>query len=469
MAKVCKEIQEWVEEEVAKPIEKWVKKEEKKCKKKKCKKWCLCCNKWFCWIETFFVKVVAWVVVIVGKWVTRTACETVDAVVDVITNIIGGIYDILAGIFTWDWARVWDGLVGIVGGVVGFVLPILRIVFLGDTIDFIRDEINKARLRGYVRKLLENKYKGELLEAIKDALGVDYGVFGFRIAAKVLRTYVRSDYKSNASAPPDLVLWHEDNDLRIDLKELCGFSYSEFWRRFRPEVVPSNLSEDDLKQYISSRGSKGKTFSVFCMSKATLQTKLDAAAEKGRELGLIFKWMVDDVQVTNPEYVRHKGLDTGMASQSLVNFLAEVGGRKRKSLDPNGAQEDLCMVLLGGVFWYTDNLNGLSVHLYDGTCFDGKLFVGEDASGATFKDRIPDFVWKYVPIHEIGHYFGLCHADGLDRIMFKPKEKLWWSWSLLPEYIYLSGEPKFTLDEAKKAWDYIVEHFRPECLATRAE
>jgi len=468
MAQVCREVTEWIEEEVVKPVEEWVKRTEEKCKKRP---WWHPLR-WFCWLVTTLVKVVIWVVVTVGKWVTRTVCEVISTIIDAVVAISVGLYNIIIGIFTWDWARVWDGLVGVGTGIVGFVLGIARVILLGDTIDFIRDDVNTARLRSYVGDLLEKKYKGKQLEAIKDALGVDHGVFGFRIAAKALRTYVKSDYKSNLTNPPDLILWYEDPSLRINLKELAGFEYSEFWRRFRPEVVSESgsFSEEDLDEYISSRGAKGKVFSVFCMDKGTLQTKLDTASEKGRELGLMFKWKVKDVQVTMPDHVRHNGFDTDVATQSLIDFLVDIAGRRRKSQDPDGAQKDLCNVPAAGVFWYTDKLNGLSVHLYDSQCLDGSIFEGGDTSGVSFKDRIPDFIWKYVPIHEIGHYFGLCHADGLDRIMFNAKDNLWWkSWSLLPEYLYLSGSPGFTFDEAKKAWDYIVEHFSASCLVARAE
>ena len=237
MAKICKEITEWIEEEVEKPVTKWVEKEEKKCKKKKCKWWCLCCNKWFCWIVTFFVKVVIWVIVKVAKWVTRTVCEIITIVVDLIVDIVVGLYDIIVGIFTWDWARVWDGLVRLVGGIVEAAFGLFRIGTLGDTFDYIRDEVNKSRLRKYVKKLLKKKYKGEQLEAIVEALGVEHGAFGFRIAAKALRTYVKSDYRSSDEDSPDLFQWHDDPNIKIDVKEMAGYKYSEFWRRFRPEVV----------------------------------------------------------------------------------------------------------------------------------------------------------------------------------------------------------------------------------------
>lgn len=475
MAEVCKDINEWIEEEVAKPVENWVANLEKKCQEQDCNWWCLCCNKWFCWLVVIIVKVVTWIIVTVGKWVVRTVCETIATVVDFIEDVIVGGFDILVGIFTWDWARVWDGFERIVVGAVTFGVGIFRIASFGDTIDFIREEVNKSRLRNYVKDLLEKKYgdQEEVLEAIKDALGIDAGAFGFRIKAKALRTFVRSDAISGHQVVPDLILWHEDSNLDIDIKEMAGYDYSEFWRRFRPEVVADSggFSESDMDNYISSRGLKGKSFSIFSVKTGVLDTKLNTAEEKGRDLGLLFKWSVEDVQVTKPEYVRHHGFDTGTSNSNLENFLVEIGGRTKKSIDLNKAVSDLCTVMGGAVFFYTDNLNGLSAHLFDHTCLDGSNFSDSDVSGVTFKDRRPDYIWKFVPIHEIGHYFGLCHVSGLDRIMYSgsAKSKSWFRGWTFPEYLYLEGGPSFTYDEAKSVWRYIVKHFSADCLSSRAD
>ena len=82
-------------------------------------------------------------------------------------------------------------------------------------------------------------------------------------------------------------------------------------------------------------------------------------------------------------------------------------------------------------------------------------------------------------IHELGHYFGLCHVGGVERIMFTPKgpngESLgWWevlkksfTWWTLPKLLLTKGEPTFTLDEGMQAWDYIIDHFPAVCLGAK--
>lgn len=89
MSRFCEEIDERIEERVQKPVEKWVERRREKCKKRKCKKWCLCCNKWLCWVEVFFEKVIQWVVVIVVRWVTRLVCEVFNGLLNLAGLLLG--------------------------------------------------------------------------------------------------------------------------------------------------------------------------------------------------------------------------------------------------------------------------------------------------------------------------------------------------------------------------------------------
>ena len=146
-----------------------------------------------------------------------------------------------------------------------------------------------------------------------------------------------------------------------------------------------------------------------------------------------------------------------------VSRLINVCGRKDSNIDPAGARQDLAEIVAVGVCRYRGKLNGLASPLFGSACG----LRASRASGVTFTDRLPDLIWRYVLVHELGHYFGLCHVDGLERIMFATGEGPL-SWSTLPRYIYLSGEPTFTFDEAKAAWDFIIEHFPPSALMTRA-
>ncbi|MFE7394440.1 hypothetical protein [Streptomyces sp. NPDC057582] len=477
MALVCTEITEWVEEQVSKPIEEWEERQEKKCKEYP---W-YDPRGWVCWFVTYLVKVVRWVVVTVGKWVTRVVCTIVATIVNIVGDVLGGVWDVIVGIVTLDWRRILDGLLR-VG--IGVVLGALRLVRapLGETVGFIIDEINEARLKRHVRGLLEAAYTGSTLAEIKEAIRLDHGAFGLRLNATAFRTVLDSETPSpREPAVPNLVVLHEQG--RINLRELCGFEFNEgFWNRKRYKTlkkgdvvggggfgeIDNPISEDELDTYLSSRGSRGPAFIALPMRDGALDKKVSTAEGKGRELALMLSFDRTTVPVTEAPHIVHNGFDTGIANSSLSEFLIEVIGRTDKTADDTAARAELCHPVVVGVFRYTDTLRGLAGNLRRSACG----LSAQDASGAAFIDNTPDEIWKYVPIHELGHYFGLCHVDGLDRIMFSARQNTWWRGWLLPRLAwsaFLRGEPSFVFDEAKAVWDYIVANFNAECLGARSQ
>ncbi len=465
----CREITEWIEEQVSRPIEEWEERQEERCKNKKCNWWTLCLNKLVCWFVTILVKVVRWVVVTVGKWVARTVCTIVGAIIDTFIDIAVGLWDIFAGIFTWDWPRVWDGFVRIVEGLGGLFFTLVRVVLLGDTVDFIREEIQKKQLRDYVRDLLEDRFARdpEALVAAMEAIGVDHGAFGLRLRGTATRTFVRSDrFGDNDGMPdeiPQLIRWHENSALGIDIRKLAGYDWDSFWKRGRPEVVDAD--EDDIDTYILDRG--GKTFRIYAMSESLLRSKANTAEERARDLGVMLEFDTAEKEVTDPAFVNLTG-----GSEPQDSFNVAVLGRTDETVDAVDARAQLCHPVGGGAFGYTSTFIGYASRLDECTCLDTtRPCTGSETSGVSFLDRLPDFVFKYVFVHELGHYFGLCHVDGLNRIMYtanKNENTTWWDWWVIPEYVYLEGGPRFILDEAKRAWDYIVAGFPTECLTRRA-
>jgi hypothetical protein len=475
MALVCSQIDEWIEEEVSKPVEEWENQQKEKCKKRK---W-YDPRGWFCWLVWVLVKVVRWIVVKVGRWVVRTVCKLVTAIVDFVVDVLLGLADILIGIFTLDWRRILDGLLRIgIGALLGLI-GIVRILILCDTYDYIRGEFDTNALRSHVRGLLVGKYSADTLKQIADAIRLDHGAFGLRLTGTAYRTVLDSETLSPTDASaPNLVVLHETG--AINLKELCGFEFSQgFWNRKRYKTLKKGIvvtgggggeldnpiSEDDLDTYLSSRGGSGPKFIILPMRDGVLDSKLHAAEDKGRELGLILSWKQELKEATEAAHIVHNGFDTNQASSSLVRFLIQIIGRTDRTANPPTSEQDaaaeLCHPVVVGVFRYTDNIRGIAASLFSSSCQ-----ARHNASGATFIDNLPDDIWKYVPIHELGHCFGLCHVDGIDRIMVSSRENSLWSWSILWNWC-VKGEPSFTLDEAKATWDYIVAHFAPECLGAK--
>jgi hypothetical protein len=487
----CVEQQEWIEEEISKPIEEWVEQTEQKCKKRP---WWHPLR-WLCWLVTTLVKVTRWVIVYVGKWVVRTVCKLVGTIIGTVWDVLTGLWDVIVGIFTLDWRRILHGLFKIVLAALNLALTIFRIVTLIDTAAYILEEINRNRLRNYVRKLLEAKpYSGEELQNIKDTLHLDRGAFGYRIPMIAIRTYLDSEVESpEERGVPNLVKLHELE--KINLRELCGFEFTEGWKglsnRKRYKTlkkgphpggggggeVDNPISKDELDTYLSSRGLEGPKFIVLCMRDGVLKTKRRTAELKARELGLMPRWTTMDREVKLEQHIVHSG-----SPISLVNFLTAkdvtglpIFGRNRKP----DAFEELCTPMAVGIFRYNNPLRGLSACLmgssapkpgiYKNKCTPDTNQSEHDASGVTFIDNIPDIIWKYVLIHELGHYFGLCHVKGGQNIMWSPKtyDDKWHRWAFTRwgwAWFILRGEPSFDINEAMQTWEYIVEHFHAHCL-----
>ena len=134
MGRVCREINDWIEEQVERPVEQWISQLERTCAEQDCNWWCLCCNKWLCWLAWVVVRVVTWVLVTVGKWVVRTVCEIVTFVIDVTL----GTLKVIWGILSLNPVLIKEGFddvvstsfgtaILILGSIIGFVQTILGV------------------------------------------------------------------------------------------------------------------------------------------------------------------------------------------------------------------------------------------------------------------------------------------------------------------------------------------------------
>jgi hypothetical protein len=472
MALICREVVEQIEETVWEPVEEWVERREKKCKKRKCKKWCLCCNKWFCWIETFLEKVVTWVAKQVINLVVRVVCEIVhDVLVAVIDTIVAAveivvdIVRILWNAITLDWQDLKDAWKDLLADLVDLgplLVKWLRLAVAVGTfgityvLGYIRDQINEYRLRNYIRDKLEERYAEdpECLETIKELIHLDHGPFGLEFDAASIRTFVDS-----RTGPPDgpPTLFTLDQAGELDLYELTGLRVGNVLDRPRVEAylidgqVP--IDEDDIDQYIASGGA-GPHFTVLAFTRSAETEKITVAKDKGRQVGLKLHWDRSTVEV---EGIDRINLPRVNQESSRNAFLTDV-------LERAADGSDVCRLAAGGVFnmTHTDGRHPFG--------WTSTFRPTSPISGLVHRDRRPTEFLKYVLIHECGHYFSLIHDghDGLDKIMYSPVENGWWSWNLILEFLVWSGEPRFTLDDGKKVWDFLIDTVPclPECGGT---
>lgn len=111
--RICNEIQTWITETITRPVENWVNQEETRCRTQPCNWWCLCCNKWFCWIVVVLVKVILWVTETITRLVTEVVCTIIGLILDLAAfvfnlllsiPIIGGI---IRTIINWCTEIFW--------------------------------------------------------------------------------------------------------------------------------------------------------------------------------------------------------------------------------------------------------------------------------------------------------------------------------------------------------------------------
>lgn len=128
MGRTCREIHDWIEEEAERPIEEREDRQEERCRNEPCNWWLLCLNKlvfWFVWVT---VKVTRWVIVTVGKWVTRAVCTIVNFVLDIIGFIIALLLAIpiigriIRTILNWVTEVIWR-----IVGIFDFVLSLIGV------------------------------------------------------------------------------------------------------------------------------------------------------------------------------------------------------------------------------------------------------------------------------------------------------------------------------------------------------
>lgn len=541
----CENARKWVEEQVQQPIESWVSRTEQQCREQECNWWCLCCNKWFCWLVTIVVRVVTWVLVTVGKWVTYLVCKivvtVVGLVVDLVLKVITRLVTFFVCLFTdplkalsalWDLfndivdavddvfglgVSLLDDVKEIVNDVKGLVDGIGRsfcifgdgacafftaifgaisgvLSWLSDIVDWVQDTVqgirdlvggilsldwcriqrglgifNVLRVIGSVTRIPGTIfYAGPKalieLDAIQSRVDANLST-AFRDDPERLR---RSRERANlGGSPGGLPVTLDARRLAIpsseflrglvtngviDLYSIVGrFTTCEgkfVYNQFDGEVVYSGTTTKVTKTDLDDFGRLGPdavpSFTVYPIKQEVFRRNLETASRKGLQLGLRFNWRRPlDLPITDPRFIP-LAADDGTLGDAVQKDLLRVMGRADTG-------EPLEVIPVIAVFGYVvTELHGLA------SWFRPALNAASP-TGTTFRNRFPEVVFQYVPIHEIGHYVGLDHDphNSAGEIMWKPSQPTDWGASVL-NYLVTTGEANFTLDDVDVTWRWIT-------------
>lgn len=487
------------------------------------------------------VKVVQWVVEYVLTPITTIVCRVIADVLSIIGDLLQFLWLLVKALFTWDKCTLQEAFAEL-GNAIGGALTLIGDVLIRPIVD----RVQTHRLRGYVKDKIAEKYAGrpDVISALNELFRVDHGVFGYRLTCNVHRMYVDSQTMTAAYADvPNLLGLH--NDKKIDLYALAGFTdgcaifSGDGWYRPRHQTAvypfasgggvgdptPPELEREHLDEYISSGGQSWRHFRIYASSQGNLDMRIDAAKEKGRQLGLILDFVQEDKEVIDPQFInynrtplnatksaaeeadffaqgkdycsewndgkpRNKGqtdyLICELGRHSKSDFVCCNHGQASTSIvgSPDEALCELCSPVAVCVFGFTDRTTrGLTSNLIGTTdCPPPKQsgivpttpaptplndvnLSASITSGVSFIDDIPDELRKYVLIHELGHYFGLCHVSGFDRIMVSGKEGQGYLFSVTAVgNTLLHGGPRFIFTEAKRVWNFVIANFPLKCF-----
>lgn len=358
-----------------------------------------------------------------------------------------------------NWCGVLDGLAGLGADVAHVLVWVLSLPFgLGGGA---RDAIKQGDLERVIEERLEQFFPDEdQRERIRDRLGLGGCPFGVPFELDPLRFYVSSRSKSI-----DLRELHNSGEFNLfSTAGQPGTDCGEFNNHRRWEIVYAEtsvpVSRSDLATYIGEGRDAAPEFRVYGIPLAVFDKYLRIAQRKAWSIGLDFQWdRIKEAewqplqsQTGPPDPGPLENFDSGFAQRVLFPSF----GRLQASGD------DICVVPAFNVLFYQDHPKRSGF-----TSQFPSPVTNISESGVTFVDKIPEYFFRWVLIHELGHYFGLEHDghDGLHHIMWTPAEDQGLD-KVTGETVaelFLTGEPQFTRDDAENAWNWILTNAR-SCL-----
>lgn len=415
-----------------------------------------------------------WLGVILG--LIKGLVSLIRNLVSVVRDLVGAIRDIILGIFTLNLCRIVRGGTDLGVGVgraladTGFApafawVPPVAIGLaaaraIGAVVAGGRGAVERLRLEEVIVDTINAAFGAGTSRANNaiERVGIGGAPMGLPYRADARRMFL-----SSSDLRPDLRALH--NAGVIDLYQLAGYlsDCGRIINQPEGEVVYAGsdlrVSYADLETFLELGSGSVPEFHVFAIRRQRFRGHLEAARRKAHALGVdLFFPTIGTIRATLPEHVPLNCTTTVPPGDAVQQNLFGTMGRV-------GAGDDLSRIPAISHFHYVPNAAGNEIF---GLASWFRPSINEAGrSGVTYRNRTPDWAFRWVLVHEMGHYWGLDHLNragaerGLEEIMYTPTSGISVGGGTVAEYLLLSGEARFTLDDARTAWEWMTRDAAP--------
>lgn len=128
---LCKDVGDWIRDNIEIPIQRffqdilkscndashWLEtvtqRVEQQCREQECNWWCLCCNKWFCWLVTLILRVLTWIVDIVCKVIVFILVIVITILVQILKWVVLAVVCLAAALCSFLFLIAGIALIGV--------------------------------------------------------------------------------------------------------------------------------------------------------------------------------------------------------------------------------------------------------------------------------------------------------------------------------------------------------------------
>ena len=138
---LCKQIGDWIQDNIEVPLQKffqdlyqscvdashWLEtieqRVEQQCREQECNWWCLCCNKWFCWLATIILSVLKWIADIVCKLIVYLIVIIITILVQILKWVVLAVVCLVAALCSFLFLIAGIALIGVLLSLVLLTAP----------------------------------------------------------------------------------------------------------------------------------------------------------------------------------------------------------------------------------------------------------------------------------------------------------------------------------------------------------